>query len=126
MGFFAYLIGMSIAAVLCWAAFGMAVFSVNPYKADFISIVSFFVSLFFALAATITIFIFYFRGRREDEDNLTKKLGISFRHAVLVSLALVGLLILQAFRILTWWDGTLLVIATLLLEMYFRSRAVYD
>ena len=58
MGFVAYLIGISIAALLCWTAFSMAVFSVNPFKADFISIASFFVSLFFALTATITAIIF--------------------------------------------------------------------
>ena len=124
MGFVAYLIGMSIAAILCWAAFGMAILSVNPFKADFISIISFFVSLFFAISATLTAIIFYFRGRKEDEENLAKKLGVSFRHASLVALAGVGLLILQAFRILNWWDGALLVIAILLIEMYFRSRAV--
>jgi hypothetical protein len=124
LGFVAYLLGMSIAAILCWAAFAMAVFSVNPYKADFISIASFFVSLFFAIAATLTIFIFYFRGRNEDEESLTGKLGLSFRHSALIALAGVGLLIFQAIRILTWWDGALLVIAILLLEMYFRSRAI--
>lgn len=126
MGFIAYLSGMSIAALLCWAAFAMAVFSVNPYKADFISFASFFVSLFFAIAATLTAIIFFFRGRKEEEISLARKLGISFRHSALVALAICGLLILQAFRILTWWDGALLVAAILLIEMYFRSRAVYD
>ena len=126
MGFIAYLSGMSIAAILCWAAFAMAVLSVNPYKADFISITSFFVSLFFAISATLTAIIFFFRGRKEDENSLARKLGVSFRHAALIALAICGLLILQAFRILTWWDGALLVIAILLIEFYFRSRAVYD
>ena len=126
MGFIAYLSGLSIAAIMCWAAFGMAILSVNPYKADFISIASFFISLFFAIAATLTAIIFFFRGRKENDDSLARKLGVSFRHSSLIALAACGLLVLQAFRILTWWDGVLLVIAILLIEMYFRSRAVYE
>lgn len=125
MALIAYITGMVIAALFCWAAFAMVVFSVNPFKADIVSISTFFISLFFAVASTLTIILLYFRSRIKSEETPTALLGISFRYAALVSLAFVGLLVLQALRILTWWDGALVVIAILLIEMFFRARKVY-
>lgn len=125
MALFAYILGMAVAGVLCWSAFAMVVFSVNPFKADIISISTFFISLFFAVASTLTIFIMILRKRQDKETSPTSLLGSSFRYAAMASLILVSLLILQTLRILNWWDGALVVITILLIELFFRTRKVY-
>lgn len=45
-----------------------------------------------------------------------------FRQATLIAVGLVAALILQGMRVLTWWDGVLLIIALGLVELSFRTR----
>lgn len=44
------------------------------------------------------------------------------RHAVLVAILATSLLALQGFRVLSWWDGILLVVALILVELSFRVK----
>jgi len=45
-----------------------------------------------------------------------------FRQASLISIAIVAAFVLQGMRVLSWWDGILLVIALVLVELSFRAR----
>lgn len=45
-----------------------------------------------------------------------------FRQAVLISIAIVTALALQGMRVLSWWDGILLIVALALVELSFRAR----
>jgi len=118
----AYLFGLFLVSVFFWIAWGMTLFSVNPYDADRFSFASFFISLFFALMATFTLLGFWIRGKTDKKGAVTSHVGVSLRHAFLLSAAGIGLLLLQAARVLSWWAGGLLVGSILLLELYFRTR----
>lgn len=48
--------------------------------------------------------------------------GISLRQGFLISLAAVVILVLQSFRVLTWWDGMLAMGAIMMLELYFLVK----
>ena len=44
------------------------------------------------------------------------------RQASLTSLGATVLLALQGFKVLTWWDGALLIVALILIELSFQVR----
>ncbi len=117
-----YLFLIFMATVLCWGAFLLALFNTNPEDAGVMALVSFFGSLFFALMGTLTLIGFYLRVYFSKNEVIYANMGIAFRQAVLFSICVIGLLILQALRLLNWWDGILFCLAILSLELYFRSR----
>lgn len=118
----AYQFGLFLVSVFFWVAWGMTIFSVNPYDADRFSFASFFISLFFALLSTFTLIGFWIRGKKNKGATVASSIGGSMRHAFLFSAAGIGLLLLQAARVLSWWAGALLVGSILLLELYFRTK----
>lgn len=117
-----YLWGITLAALLCWIAFGLVLTGIDPFQADLAGLSTFFVSLFFALLGSFTFIGFWLRVKITKGEVVYAHIGTSFRQGILLSLACIGLLLLQAARVLTWWDGTLLVLAILLVELYFRTK----
>jgi len=117
-----WLAGMTISTVFCWGAWLVTLFGINPYRADKFTFALFFVTLFAALVGTFTLIIFLIRVRITGGEIIFAHISGSFRQAVFVAMAAIGILLLQAARVLTWWDGTLLVLAILLLELYFRAK----
>ena len=117
-----YLIGMFISTVFCWVSWILILVYIDPEQTNFIGFFSFYVSLFFAVIGTLTIIGFYLRVWFTKNEVLFAHVVPSFRQAILLALVLVVSLILQAFRLLTWWDGVLLVGSIVLLEFYFISR----
>ena len=117
-----YLIGISVSTLLCWTAWGLTIINVDPQTTGSWGIVSFFISLFFAIVGTFTIIGFYLRLWFTSNEYYYENITISFRQAILVSVVVVGLLGLQALRILNLFDGILFISSILLLEFYFLAR----
>lgn len=117
-----YLLGMFLSTIVCWLAFGLILYYVNPYNSGAIGLIAFYVSLFFASIGTLTLIGFYLRVWFSKNEILFAHVNPSFRQAILLSIILVGSLFLQAFKLLTWWDGSLFVISIVLVEFYFISR----
>ena len=113
---------MMISTVFCWASWVMILIYVDPESTGVVGLAAFYVSLFFALIGTLTLLGFYLRVWFSHNEILFAHVGPSFRQAIFLSLVLVGSLILQSFRLLTWWDGALFIAAVALLEFYFISR----
>lgn len=117
-----YLLGMFLSTIVCWVAFGLILYYVNPYNSGPLGLIAFYVSLFFASVGTLTLIGFYLRVWFSKNEVLFAHVNPSFRQAILLSIILVGSLVLQGFGLLTWWDGALFVLAIVLLEFYFISR----
>lgn len=117
-----YLIGISISTALCWVAWILTLVNVDPVLTGTWGIVSFFVSLLFALIGTITIVGFYLRLWLSSNEYYYENITISFRQAALISFCVVGILGLQALRILSIFNGVLFVLSILMLEFYFLAR----
>lgn len=117
-----YLIGMFVSTLFCWASWVLILVYIDPEQSSAIGFLSFYVSLFFAMVGTLTIAGFYLRVWFTKNEVLFAHVVPSFRQAILLSIILVVALILQSFRLLTWWDGALLVGSVTLLEFYFMSR----
>lgn len=117
-----YLWGMRISTVLSIAAWIAVVYNVNPEEAGIVGQILFYLSLFLALAGIFILFLTWLRRKILGSDWAFAHLGMSFRQGILLSALANMLLIFQGFRILTWWDGLLLVAGIFIIELYFLSR----
>ena len=119
-----YLTGIGLSTVLCWIAFTLTLLNVDPKSGGVWTILSFFASLFFALAGTIALLGFVLRRWLSKNEAYYENITISFRQGILASISVIGVLLMQALRILNIFDGILFVLSIILLEFYFLARRV--
>ncbi|MEX2043488.1 MAG: hypothetical protein WD926_01180 [Patescibacteria group bacterium] len=115
--------GLGIIAVACWIAWSLTIVNNNPEQGGQTVLLSFYISLYVALASTLTVGGFALRRYLGNNELRYAYLQASFRQAFIGSALLVALLALQSVRLLAWWDILLLVVVSLLLELYLRSNA---
>ena len=118
-----YLIGLAVSSLLCWIAFALTLVNTNPTQGGQPALLSLFFSLGFGMLGTLTIIGYYARvwlHRNEVRYGLIRP---AFRQAFLATGLVVGSLLLQSVRLLSWWDILLLVVIIGLFELYLRSNA---
>lgn len=123
--------GLRILALLALGFLAFLVFYTTPYQnqnfdnQELLNIILFQTGLFIFLSAVFSIFLFWIRRRKAGEQrtrSLCVLMNVSVRQGILLALGVSILLILQSFRILTWWDSLLAVGAVFLIELYFLTR----
>lgn len=84
----------------------------------------FFISVFVALAATFILLGFVIRSwLHKEEEIYVDHVFISVRQGFLLTACALGALVLQLLETLTWWSGMMLIVITILLELYIsRSK----
>lgn len=117
-----YLLGLMFSTLFCWICFILVLFYIDPEQTNLVGFLAFYLSLFFALTGIFSLIGFYLRVWLSKNEIIFRHISPAFRQGFFLSLILVVSLILQSFRILTWWDGILLVGSVVLLEFYFMSR----
>jgi len=117
--FYSWLV--SFLTIVAFIIVGTIIFKYDPNQADFKILILFFSGLYFALAGLFTLLGNFIRIKI-NKNTLSVYFLTSFRQGLLISLALVGLLLLKMTNVLNLWDGILLVVAILLLELYFRTK----
>lgn len=100
----------------------LIIFNYDPYKADLLTIIIFFASMFIWLVGILFLIIFYLRIKLSNNEVIYANIGPSIRQAILLTVVLVGLIILKSLRVLIWWDVILLITSVLLLEFFFRTK----
>lgn len=118
----AYLWGMRLCTLVALAALALVIAYTNPARDGLLGQGLFFVSLFFSVMGLATLFLFWLRRTFSKPDVLEASVGISFRQGALIAFAVCLLLILQSYRLLVWWDGGIVVVGVLLIELWFLSR----
>ncbi|MBU1167085.1 hypothetical protein KKC60_01610 [Patescibacteria group bacterium] len=117
-----YLLGIAVSTVFCFVAFGLICFYIDPDNTNLVGYLCFYASLMFSLVGLFTLLGFYLRVWLSKNEIIFAYVAPSFRQAVLLSVIVIGSLILQSFRLLTWWDAILFVASIVLLEFFFMSR----
>ncbi|MFH1598371.1 MAG: hypothetical protein ABIB97_04890 [Patescibacteria group bacterium] len=117
-----YLIGISLSTLFCWLAWITVLYYINPETSGFIGLFLFYISLLVALTGTLALIGFFIRVWFSQEEIVYKHVGKSLRQAVLFSLLVVGGLLLQGARLLTWWNGLLFIMGLAVLELFFLTR----
>ena len=109
--------------MVSFAAWFLVIKQVDPEKTGLAGQLLFFGStLLFLSGIFILFFTWMRRAIQGSEDVALINIGISFRQGILMAMLLCLLLLLQQYRILTWWDGALSVAGILLIELYFLTR----
>lgn len=102
----------------------MILFNYNPYYADNFTITMFFISLFLFLSSILSLIGFYIRIKIYNNEVFYANFAPSLRQAILISLVIVGLMVLNSLKVLTLWDGLMFAFSILLLELYFQNKQI--
>lgn len=118
-----YLWGIRISTAISFAALILVIKQVDPDKTGMIGQLLFFVSALLFLSGLFVLFFTWLRKATSgNEEAALRYIGVSFRQGILIAILLCLLLLLQQYRVLTWWDGALTVAGIFLVELYFLTR----
>lgn len=98
------------------------VFNYNPYKANSSIFINFYVSVLFSLIGLFSMIIFYFKIRIHKYIALNTYFWPSVRQSFFIASSIVALLLLKSMDLLDWWVGIPLIIAIVLLELFFQTN----
>lgn len=116
-----YLVLMTVGAVFCWTIWVSVLYLIDPTAAGFLGFAFFYLSLFLALAGSLSVLGLLLRMKFGKEGAVFKTVMTSFRQATLLSLLVIGSLILKSQGVLTWWNTIFLILALTILEFFFMS-----
>ncbi|TAN32954.1 hypothetical protein EPN28_03050 [Patescibacteria group bacterium] len=107
----AYLILMSIATAICWAAWLFVVTSMDPGEAKTAGFFFFYSSLYLALLGSFSVIGFALKEWlfANPATVLFNQVKRAFWQGALAAGAVIFALLLQQFRILRWWNVILLL-----------------
>lgn len=118
----AYIWGMRIFMLLSLGALGLILYYIDPSNSQVAEKVLFYLVLFFFLSAFFNLVLIFIRRKLMGGEMALSTLGLSFRQGILLSVIVIGVLVLQSYRMLVWWDGLLVIAGVFLIELYFLSK----
>jgi hypothetical protein len=118
----AYIWGICMLTLLSLSAFVAVIRFVDPDNSGAVGRVLFYLSAFFFLSGFFNLLLLQLRKKNVNAENSFSNISLSFRQGILLAIFSVGILILQSFRVLIWWDGLLLMFGIFIIELYFVSR----
>jgi hypothetical protein len=117
-----YLVLAVFGTVICWVAWVIVLFNIDPTVSGFIGLASFYSSFFCALLGTFSLLGFAIRRVVSRDRVAFRSLGVSIRQGLFLSMLLVGALLLRGTGFYTWWNLLFLIGAITLLEFFFLTR----
>ena len=114
-----YLILMTLATLLCWGAFLIVIYSVDPFETVTLGFVLFYLSIFFALVGILSLIGFLVRYIFNKNQFITQQVIVSFRQAILLAILVTASLYLQSNGLIAWWNLLILVVLLVVIEIGF-------
>lgn len=114
-----YLFTVTLLALGVWLSL---LFHTDPTYADILTWLTFLGALFLWLSGFLTFILFYLKLTFVNHETVYNLLPGCVRQSAEIGLAVVGLLALQALRVLGWWEGGLYVLVILLIELFFQTQ----
>lgn len=112
---------MFLATLICWSAWAVVINSVNPETTNGVGFALFYTSLFLAIVGTAAIVGFIIRFAALRQELVFRHVAVAFRQSFLLAALIVGALLLQSYRLLSWQNALYLVIAVTVLEFFLVS-----
>ncbi len=117
---------MLLATALAWLGFFIIISSFDPTEGSWLVYAMFYSILFLSILGSLSILGFLLRSLFNRKRGRPKIIATeSFRQAIIFSAVLTLALMLQAARILTWWNMVLLIILATVVEfviLVFRQN----
>lgn len=117
-----YIAIILLAGLFSWMGWILIINKLSPDDNVGIVLALFFLTFFIALGATFAVLGYYFRLWLFRNEIFYKHINVSLRQGVLLALVSVFSLVFQMLKVLNWWSGMLILVITVLLEMYFSTR----
>lgn len=117
-----YILGLLAATVLSWISLAVVLFKLSPFSQPVFSLTAFYLSFGLALSGFFTLIFYGLRRWANRSEIHNVHFSSSLRQGTLVALMLVIGLGFQRLRILTWWDGLLILAIVLMIEFWFMGR----
>lgn len=117
-----YLIIIAIIATIGWSSWVLVINKLSPFSTPGISLSLFYSSLLIALIGSISLMMYYLKISLDKAKGRAETLNISLRQGTLLSIMIIVGILFQRLKVLTWWDGLLLLAIILMIEFYFTSR----
>jgi len=117
-----YVFCMVLVSILSGFLWLILFFSVNPFQAPSWIIFIFYTTFFVFLAAIFSLASFYYKVWASNREVIFSHIGPSIRQACFASLALTTLLFFEQIKVLSWWVASMIILAVILFELFFRSR----
>jgi len=112
---------MTICSLVLWTSWGLVISFINPNSAGTTGLLLFYLTIFLALAGTISVINLLIRMRSGSERTVSREARISLRQGVLLAVLITGLILLQSQRLLTWWNIILFILGLTVLEFFLIS-----
>lgn len=93
----------------------------SPEKGGVI-IALYYFSFFMFITGLSVITNFFIRRWWMHNEVVFSNIKTSMRQGVLFALLLTALLLLSSMKLLTWWDGLIVVFSLALVELYFKTK----
>lgn len=114
-----YLLGLKISTLFAFSAWASVVLYVDPASAGAFGKGLFFVTLFLWLAGVLTLLLTWLQKRIFGDECAAGSLGSNMRQSAFASGLILSLLGLRYFKVLAFWNGLLITVAFLLIELHF-------
>ncbi|MFA5270141.1 MAG: hypothetical protein WC400_00790 [Patescibacteria group bacterium] len=108
------------AAVIAAVAVGIIIYKFDPYKSGTLVFALLFVSCFVFLSG-LTIPAAYFYDLRRGLIEPHNLFWASVKRGLVIGLTPTIILLLQTLHVLTWWNGLLVLLIAVIVDMYFRK-----
>ncbi len=120
---------IGFATLLCWGAWGVVLWNIDPTEATMLNMSFFYISFFLAFAGTVTTVLYgWYHFFGDVQIPVFRYVKKSMKQGVVFALVLTSLLFMQGAHMLNPWTITLIVLSVaFILSLKFsqqKSRSI--
>lgn len=112
-----------VAMFFAWLSWGMVFNNISPIASPQVGVPLFYLTAFLSESLTFCAFSALLRIAFLPNTTVAGHVSGAIRQGLIFGLALVGIMLFQQFRILTWWIGTMIFLMGLFVEAFFWGRS---
>jgi hypothetical protein len=116
-------VGLSTAAAaIGWATWGLIVAYLDPDQAGLLGYALFFLALFLAVAASVSLVGYAIRRLVQPQRLAFYAIRPALRQGAMRGIFLDAMLVLQRLRLYRWWVGVIVTVIVVITELIFLSH----